>query len=415
MTKSLFDTKETVLENGVSVIIIKKDTTLASINIGVNIGALYEGKTEKGICHFIEHMMFKGTKKRSNEELNSELEEIGGEYNAYTEYNSTVYTITALCEELENSIEIISDMLQNSDFPDEEIEKERAVIISELRSGNDDIEELSYKLTNEAAFKKSPLRCEIIGDERSVNGFTRKKLISFYKKFYVPNNLYISVVSPFDHDDVIKYINSCFGKWERVDFIRPTVLIEKNINKTKKAYKKDVEQGSIIYLYTFYNLNRDEELALKILEHKLGSSTNSILFREIREKRGLAYEVYTDLNTAKNIKTIYIYISVSKEKIKETLKVIDETIEKIVNREIIFDDRTISLMKKILKTAVASTLEDSTDIGNYVLHQKIDSEPIYQFLDDMENINNIKGEDLYNVAEKVFKDPTVHILIPSES
>ena len=152
------------------------------------------------------------------------------------------------------------------------------------------------------------------------------------------------------------------------------------------------------------------ELALRILNHKFGESANSILFRELREDRGLAYDVYTDLDLTSNVKTLYIYTAVGEDSIEETIEVIDNCIDKIKNEEIVFNDGTIKLMKKVLKTAVAFTLEDCTDIGNYVLHQIIDDEDIYKFVKDMDNMEKVKKEDMYNVARLVLKNPTIHIL-----
>lgn len=414
MTK-LFDTREVDLKNGIKLVSIKKDTKLVSINAGIKVGSLFEKKDEKGISHFIEHMLFKGTTKRNNEMLNSELEELGGEYNAYTEYNSTVYTVTALGEELEPALDLISDMLINSTFPEEEIEKEREVILSELRSSNDDVEEYSFKKINEIAFKNSPLRYEIIGEEKTIKKITKKNLINFYNKYYVPNNFCISIVSSFDHETIEQLVDKYFGQWIYKELSHPEVPVEKNKAILKKTFKKDIEQSSIVYLYTFHKLTRMEELALKILEHKLGSSTNSILFREVRENQGLAYEIYSELNTTKNIKTLYIYTSVREENVDETINTINNTIDRIINKDIVFDEKTISLMKKILKTAVASTIEDSTEIGNYILHQIVDEEPLFQFVDDMERINSVKAEDLYSVAKKVFYDAAIHIVLPRES
>jgi predicted Zn-dependent peptidase len=138
-------------------------------------------------------------------------------------------------------------------------------------------------------------------------------------------------------------------------------------------------------------------------------SANSILFRELREKRGLAYDVYSDVDMTEYVKTLYIYTAVSSENIEKAQEVINECINNILNRTIIFDETTINLMKKVLKTAVAFTLEDSTDIGNYVLHQIIDDENILQFLTDMKKLENIKKEELYSCAKKVLKAPTIHI------
>ncbi|MEF2112692.1 MULTISPECIES: M16 family metallopeptidase [Clostridium] len=414
MIKEIFNTKQTELINGIKLITIKKDSQISAVHAGVNIGSLFEEKDEKGIAHFIEHMLFKGTQVRTNEKLNSDLENLGGEYNAYTDFNSTVYSATILNEELENAITLMGDMLLNSTFPIGEIEKERGVILSEIRTINDDIEDLSFQKVNEIAFKYSPLREDTIGNEDIIKNVTREQLVKFYNKYYLPNNSFISIVSPFEHEDIINIVSKCFGKWTKNKFEKKKIVTEKQQFIKKISYKKEIEQSTILYLYTFNGLSKDEELALRILNFKFGESSNSILFRELREKRGLSYDVYTHLDTSNNVKTLYIYTSVSEKNVDEAINVIDTVIKDIETEKIIFDDNTISLMKKIMKTAIASTLEDSTDLSNYVLHQAMDNEDIYQFTDDMKNMGNIKSEDLYNVSRKVLQKPTIHIFLPEK-
>ena len=414
MSKEIFNTKQTQLSNGIKLITIKKDSQISAVHVGVNIGSLFEEKNEKGIAHFIEHMLFKGTDGRTNEELNSNLENLGGEYNAYTDFNCTVYTATILNEELENSITLFGDMLLNSTFPIDEIEKERGVILAEIRTINDDIEDLSFKRVNEIAFKYSPLREDTIGSENIIKKVTRKQLVDFYNKYYLPNNCFISIVSPFEHEDIINMVNKYFGDWIKKEFEKKKITFEHHKFIKKISYKKEIEQCTILYLYTFNGLSKDEELALRILNYKFGESSNSILFRELREERGLSYDVYTHLDTSNNVKTLYIYTSVSEKNVDEAINVIDAAIKDIESEKIVFDDNTIALMKKIMKTAIASTLEDSTDLGSYVIHQAMDNEDIYQFTDDMDNMENIKSEDLYNISRKVLQKPTIHIFLPEK-
>ncbi|MDP4178880.1 MAG: pitrilysin family protein [Bacillota bacterium] len=411
MKKELFDTNNIILPNGINLISIKRDTQIAAVHIGIKVGSLYEKKNEKGISHFIEHMLFKGTKSRNNEKLNSDLEERGGEYNAYTDFNSTVYSITALSEEIEVSVELLGDMIMNSTFPEKEIERERGVILAEIRTSKDDVEDFSFRKIHEAAFKKSPLRYDTIGEEKTVKKFSRQELIDFYSQYYVPNNCVISIVSPFEHEYISEIVLRYFEGWKSKELYNSAFIIEDNIPIKKTTYKKEIEQSTIIYAYTFHNINKEEELALKILNHKLGESANSVLFRELREERGLAYDVYSQLDTSKYVKTLYIYTAVSFDNIDETLDIIDKCIQRIKTSDIRFDDGTISLMKKVLKTAVASTMEDSTDLGNYVLHQAIDDESIYEFENDMKNLENISKDDIYMIANKVLNEPTIHILL----
>jgi predicted Zn-dependent peptidase len=414
MSKEVFNAKQTELSNGIKLITIKKDSQIAAVHVGINIGSLFEERKEKGIAHFIEHMLFKGTLNRNNEKLNNDLENLGGEYNAYTDFNCTVYSATILGEELENGVTLLGDMLLNSIFPVEEIEKERGVILSEIRTSKDDIEDLSFKRVNEIAFKNSPLREDTIGTENIIKKIKRKQLVDFYNKYYLPNNAFISIVSPFEHEDVINMVNKHFGNWVKKEFKKKEIMYEQHQFVKEISYKKEIEQSTILYLYTFNGLTKEEELALRILNHKFGESSNSILFRELREQRGLSYDVYTHLDTSYNVKTLYIYTAVSEENVDEAIDVIDTAIRDIENEKIVFDDSTITLMKKVFKTAIASTLEDSTDLGNYVIHQAMDNEDIYEFVSDMKNLGNVKSKDLYNISRKVLQKPTIHIFLPEK-
>jgi predicted Zn-dependent peptidase len=415
MNNKIFDAKVHNLNNKLKLITIKRDTQIASIHVGFKIGSLFEKLSEKGISHFIEHMLFKGTKNRNNEVLNEELEKRGGEYNAYTDYTSTVYSITALYDELEASVELLADMVQNSIFPEEEIEKERGVILAEIRTSKDDVEDFSFKRINEIAFKKSPLKYDPLGEEKTVKKFRRNQLLEYFNKYYVPNNCHISIVSPYDHEEVLSLVEKYFNAWQYSALEKNLVKVENNIPAVETTIKKEIEQGTIIYALTFHNLNKEEELALKVLNHKLGESANSILFRELREERGLVYDIYSHIDMTDKVKTMYIYTAAAPESLKEAQGAIESCIKRIVEEKVNFNEDTVSLMKKVLKTAVAATLEDSTDLGNYVLHQSLEEESIYEFVEDMKKLEFIKKEDLYAVAKKVFTEPTIHILMPSSN
>ncbi|WP_040193372.1 M16 family metallopeptidase [Clostridium culturomicium] len=411
MKKNLFDTVETYLSNGLQLITIKKETQLASLNIGVKVGAVCEEKKERGISHFIEHMLFKGTINRTNEELNAALESLGGEYNAYTDYTSTVFNTTTLNEELENSLEYLADLLQHPTFNEEHIEKERGVILAELRSSKDDVEDLSFQKINDMAFTNSPLKVDVIGKEAIVRTINKKMITNYYNKFYVPNNTVITIVSDFEHEKIIEIVERWFGAWEQKTVEKAVLEFEQNKEKFKITHRDNMEQSTVLYLYTFKDLTKKEELALRVLNHKFGESSNSILFRELREDKGLAYDIYTSMDLTTNLKSLYIYAAVAPEDVDDAIKTIDSCIERIKEEIIVFDNNTINIMKKVFKTAIASTLEDSTDLGNYILHQAMDKEELYQFTEDMERLNTIEAKDLYNVARKVLNRPTVHVLL----
>lgn len=414
MVKQILNSKEYELENGIQLITLKKDTNIASIHVGMKIGAMNENIDEKGISHFIEHMVFKGTSKRDNHKINQDFEERAGSYDAYTDYTSTVFSITALSEELEASTELLSDMMMNSIFPEEEMEKERNVILSEFKSDMDDVEQYSFFKINEIAFEKSPLRYDVLGSEKTIKSFTRDRIKEFYDKYYIPNRCVISIVSPFDHEDMKKMIEKYFKHWKKGEYENILVSVEKNKNIEKISYKNNIEQNTILFLYTFYGLTRKEELALQVLNHKLGQSANSILFRALREEKGFSYDAYTEMDTTKFIKTLYIYTTAQEDDINEAKKVIEECIEKIKVQETYFDEKNVIHMKKVIKTAVVLMLEDVEGLGNYVLDQKMMDRKIDAFIDEIKELDNIQSDYINRVANKVLCDPTIHILSSNE-
>ncbi len=410
MIKLNFDVKMHQLENGLEILTVKKDTQISSVNVAIKVGSFNEEKNEKGIAHYVEHMMFKGTSNRSFQNLNDDLEALGGEYNAYTDFSSTVYSISCLEDELKNGVNILSDMIINSTMPKDEVEKERGVILAEIRATKDSVEDYSFKRTNEIAFKNSPLKYDVAGIEENVKSFSHKELIKFYKDFYKPNNSLVTIVSSFDHDHALKMISDAFMNWEKGDIKTNSVINEDNI-RTKVITKKDnIELSTIIYLFTFYNLEKKYELPLRILNHRLGESSNSLLFREIRENKGLAYDIYSHLDISENVKTMYIYTAVDEEDIEETIKAIEETLESIKSSKIKIDKRDLSVMKKVHKTAVISTLEDSAELCNYVMNQRLEGEDVLEFLEDMEKLNHISEDEIYEVAKIVLENPTIHVL-----
>ncbi|HAT4167024.1 pitrilysin family protein [Clostridium perfringens] len=414
MKRWTFDENTIILPNGLKVITIKKDTRLASINIGVNIGSLYEDEKELGMSHFVEHMLFKGTKNRSNEQLNRELEFLGGDYNAYTDYISTVYSITCLDEEFEKGIELLSDMVLNSSFDEKEMKKEKGVVLSEIKSDKDDIEDLSISRTHEYAFDKSALRNSIAGTEEYVKGFKRKQVYDFYKKYYTPDNCVIVTVSAFSHEQMQKIITDLFGKWEGKSHKKAKIIKEENKDIVKTTYKSQIEQGTITYLYAFKEVCEKDKLPLKILSYKLAESSNSILFRELREERGLAYDVYSQMDLDENVNTMNIFTSVREESIDEVIEVIDKAILDIKNKDINFDEDMLCMMKKTHKTGVVSTLEDCSSLCSYVLVQSLAGKDITEFINSMEELETLTGEDIYRVCNKYLNKPTIHILKPME-
>lgn len=201
-----------------------------------------------------------------------------------------------------------------------------------------------------------------------------------------------------------------FSHWKAGEKKEVVISGENNIPKSVTTIKNNIEQNTIVYLYTFYDLSKDLELPLRILNHRLGESSNSLLFREVREKRGLAYDIYTSIDMTNNVKTLYIYTSVGEEDLESAKEAIDETIESVKNGDLEIGERDLELMKKVHKTAVISTLEDPSELCNYMLHQGLDGEDFYEFLEDMKRLNSLDINKIHKVAKTVLNNPTIHLL-----
>lgn len=412
--EKLINVHREILENGLEVIVVKKESQLMSINLGIKIGSIYENDGEKGISHFIEHMIFKGTKKRTNAELMDDIESLGGDIDAYTDNNSTVLSVSALYTELENSLELLSDMVINSEFNKKQIDKERSVILSEIKSSYDDIEDFSYRKINEVAFEGNNLMYDVLGTEESVKNFKRADLTSYYEKHYLPNNSSIVIVSPYEKNYVVDLVKKYFSLWKNRELEKSEFTTILNKSFINRIDQKDSEQSTVLYLYTFKNLSKKEELALDVLNYKLGDNSNSVLFKELRENRGLCYEVYSSLTEIDDLKLLYIYTSVNPEDVEEAIEVIEGCVEEFKKRNVSMNESIFKLIKKVYKTNLATTFETCDNIGDLLLQYALKSEDIDRVFEDIKEIDNMSVEEIYDVGEKILNNPSISIVLGKE-
>ena len=217
-------------------------------------------------------------------------------------------------------------------------------------------------------------------------------------------------MSSYEHEEVEKLISEYFGKWKSQELINIDIIDEDNESMEKTTYKNDIEQNTILFLYTFYGLDEKEELALDILNYKLGESANSILFSELREKRGMAYDVYSDTDRTDHIKTMYIYTSVGENDVEEAKSTIENIIRDILNKKINIDEKSINHMKKVMRTGIISMIEDGDSLCNYALHQKLSQKKVDEYMYDLKALESIDSKKIHIVAKKVLNKPTVHVL-----
>lgn len=302
--------QKTVLDNGLKVITEKlKDRR--SVHPGLHL--LWGSRNEKapnfGMAHLIEHMVFKGTSKRSAYEIVYDIESVGAEISAATGKEFTSYTIQALGKDIELCVDILSDITLNSRFSEEELLKEKQVVLSEIAMGKENLEEMVFDYAFEKIFENQPLGRPITGTEDSVLGISLKDITEAYRTIYRPENFVFTASGDLNHDEVVNFCKKYF-KTERSDFKEKCKTEQKEkFNSFTDFYKKDSEQSHILINFPAPCYDSHERMAAYFVNIALGGGMTSLLFQKIREDLGIAYSIYSLLQCFISEGVLSIYLA----------------------------------------------------------------------------------------------------------
>ena len=282
--------KTITLSNGLTILLDHFNSNTLSIGLWLNVGSVNENNKQLGIAHMLEHMAFKGTKNRNAFDISKEIEDVGGDINAYTSKENTAYYVKLLPSNHELGIEILSDIFLNSTFPKEEIERERGVIISEIGQSNDMPDDKVFDKFYSLAYQNQSIGKPILGTKVSVGGFNKDDLKEFCNQNYNPSNLIIGISGKFDERKIINQIKKNF------EFLKSGNKSTKPKYKWNSGFhseKKDLQQAHIVFgVEGLSNLDK-QRLDLSALSIILGGGMSSKLFQEIREKKGLCYSIFS--------------------------------------------------------------------------------------------------------------------------
>nr|MDD6335782.1 pitrilysin family protein [bacterium] len=259
----------------------------------VRAGAVTEGRGQSGMSHFVEHMVFKGTNKRSSVEISQALDGVGGQLNAFTAKECTCFYARVMREHLALAMDVISDMLLDAKLDMGEMEKEKGVVLEEIRMVEDTPDDVVHELINDDFFAGHPLAKPILGTARSVKAFTSEKLREYIRRFYGANNLVVSIAGDFDPQQLDALCDRLLAAWPKAGKTRPAGVHETGPAGQVVVRKKSVEQVHLCLGYPGLKLGDEDAHALLVLNNILGGSMSSRLFQRIREERGLAYSVYS--------------------------------------------------------------------------------------------------------------------------
>lgn len=296
-----------------------------SVNIWVKVGARYEDISNSGISHFLEHMAFKGTKTRDAKKIAEEFDYIGGAFNAYTSYENTVYYIKTLKDNLHKGFDILSDILLNSTYDNEEFERERGVILQEIAETYDSPDDYVFEMFQEKAFGNQPLGRSILGSKERITNTTRDQIISYVNTHYHGKNMAITAAGNIQHHELEDYVNKYFANIRSGE----ENLFEKAVYQGGLIHEnRDLEQVHLVLGLEGNNYRNENYYTQFLMGAMLGGGMSSRLFQEVREKRGLAYTISSASSFYRDTGVFYIYTSCEPQKMYEMVDVIAREIKK---------------------------------------------------------------------------------------
>ena len=324
MEKRMFD--HWTLENGLHVV-GERLPYLRSVSIGVwmRVGSMMETPAENGLSHFLEHMVFKGTEKRSTRDIAEEMDAVGGQMNAFTGKDCTCFYAKVIDEDLPLAVDILSDMTLHASLDETEFNKERGVILEEISMEEDSPEDVVHELLSRIQFGDQAAGMPILGPAEQIAAYTRDDLANYRARHYHPENCVVALAGNYDPEQVLALIQQYFGEWKKSGQ-RQTVPPMQPIPGQKAAREKDTEQLHICLGYPGTFLGSDELYPMSVMNNLLGGAMSSRLFQKIREEMGMAYSIYTYPSTYVGCGTFAVYAGVSP---KNGRAVLDETLKQL--------------------------------------------------------------------------------------
>ncbi|MBI9070623.1 MAG: insulinase family protein [Melioribacteraceae bacterium] len=401
---------KTILSNGITVI-TEDISFIESFSLGffINVGSIDETKSTSGISHFIEHMMFKGTKTRSPRRIAEEIESLGGYLNAFTSKEHTCYYGRGLTVHLEKTFRVLSDMIQNSVFNEKEIEKEANVIVDELYDIEDSPEEIIFDHFEENIFHGNSIAYPIIGTEKNIQSFKRETFLDYIDKNYINSNIVIVNSGNVAHDKIVsfaeKYFNSSFKKKGKK---RKKISLK---DAKDLRIKKDIQQSHLIIGRPTYGIKDIRRTKISLLSHILGEGSSSRLFQTVREKNGIAYQINSFYNVFSDISAFGVYLSTNEKSIDKAVSLINKEFDKLKNKKI--SDRELKKAKEYLKGQIIMGLESTTNRMIRIANSELYFGKIRTLEETISEIEEVTSEDILNISNDVLNEKLMSQIIIS--
>lgn len=409
--------QKTTLKNGLTIITAPSDGTESiTALVLVDVGSRFESATLNGGAHFIEHLLFKGTERRpSTLTITRTLDKFGAEYNAFTAKDVTGYHVKIIANELPLVMDILEDMLFHSLFKPEEIERERGVIIEEINMYEDNPVMSIGDLFEETLYgKQHPLGRDTAGRREVIQKMTRPQLLAFRNRYYLPSRAVIVVAGKCDHDTVVRLTSGNFIKHMRGTshtFAKAPVPPTKTRIAVKK---KDTAQAQVALGFRGLHYTHPARHAATLLSSILGGSMSSRLFIEVRERRGLAYSIRTDVNLYRDAGSFSVFAGVDPSRIENAITVIRKELQKIASNGV--SPKELADAKTFVSGKFALQLEESSALAQYYGNQHLFERELAEPHERMQRIMAVTKEQVRHLAHDLFKrSPTLAVIGPFDT
>jgi predicted Zn-dependent peptidase len=400
-TQKFHDIERTVLPNGVRVV-SERMPHVRSISVGVWIGTGSREETpeQSGLSHFIEHMLFKGTKKRTAEDIARSVDSIGGGLDAFTSKELVSYNVKVLDEHLPEAFDVVSDLVRNPLFEKTDIEKEKGVILEELKMEVDNPEYLIHEIFSSNFWKGHALGRPILGTRQTVRSFNRDRVEEYYRAFYTPRNITITAAGNLKHKRLVQLVEDQFGDLKS----RPMPkLVNPPTPYAPLVFKnKDLEQVHVYMGVPSVSMPHEERYGCYILNAILGGGMSSRLFQNIREKQGLAYTVLSELTMYRDAGCMLIYAGTSPKSATKVVKSVVHELGEMVDKQV--TEEELRRAKDHLKGSFVLGLESTSSRMGNLARQELYFKRFFSLDELLQNVENVTAQDVQRLAKRFF-DP----------
>jgi len=402
---------KTVLDNGLRILTsAMPHTRSVSVGFFIGVGSRYESEEQSGASHFIEHMLFKGTEKRPTaRDIAVAIEGIGGMFNGSTGHEASFYWAKVARPHLETAVDVLVDMLRYSKFDPEELDRERRVIIEEINLTLDTPDSLVHQLINELVWPNHPLGRDVAGTKESLNNLDREALLAYLKRHYQPSNIVVSVAGDVEHQVVVERIAPFLADWTVGEAASYQPAQNGQTEPRLKVQRKETEQAHLCLGVPGIPRDHPDRFALRLLNTILGDGMSSRLFTQVRERLGLAYNIYSYTTGMHDTGAMGVYAGVDPGRIADAIRAILAEWDRLRQESVPADE--LAKAKEFVKGQLLLHLEDSFSVAAWVGRQELLSPEVLTVDEVLEAIDAVTAADIQRVAQSLFHGERLNLAV----